>query len=73
MKRGILSFRLRADVAVASRQHDVSGDDKGSDGDDADEAGLIGVVRIYVERHNVLITMGVHAVQCQVQCALCPT
>lgn len=41
-------------------------------------AGLIGVVRNYVERHNVLITMAsnpnVPTVQCQVQCAaLCLT
>lgn len=82
MKRGILSFRLRVDVAVASRRHDVSGDDKDNDDDDGDDvggclAGLIGVVRIYVERHNVLITMAsnpnVPTVQCQVQCALCLT
>lgn len=40
-------------------------------------AGLIEVVRNYVERHNVLITMAsnrnVPTVQCQVQCALCLT
>lgn len=40
-------------------------------------AGLIGVVRNYVERHNALITMAsnrnVPTVQCQVQCALCLT
>lgn len=67
-------------MAVASRRHDVSGNDKDNDSDDVGGclAGLIGVVRNYVERHNVLITMAskpnVPTVQCQVQCAaLCLT